>query len=175
MFSLAADLYRARDFAAARSLLEGMIANDPGDLVAHSTAGLVCSEMGDFAAAIHHFRVVTAFDVTNTTVWLKLGAAALLDQDHETAQFALNKAMDLDPKSADIHHNYASLLATLCHDHAAMHHYARAYELRPGWSEPHVGHAFCLLRQGQYKRGWAMLEKRWDKPNSGREYHGIPV
>jgi len=173
LLSLAAECYRARDFAGARQVLESMIEVDPGDLIAHDNCARACLEMGDYAAAIPHFMELVKDGRPDVQAWVKLGAAALADQQHDLASMALGTAMDLAPDDPVVLHTYASLFATLLLDDAAIALYKRAYKLRPGYTDPMVGHAFCLLRQGKYRRGWELFEKRWDLTNGTREYHGI--
>jgi len=171
MFALAADLFRARDFVVARRVLEDMLAADPTDALAHLNAGRACMETGDYAAAVGHFRAVGTQDRSALT---KLGSAALLDQDHETAEQALTAALALYPDDAETQHVYAALMATYLRDDEALVHYRDAQKLRPGWAEPQVGEAFCLLRRGHYREGWAKFEARHGLNGGTMNYHGLP-
>lgn len=174
MLSLAADLYRAKDYEAALRVLEGMIAQNPGDLVAHFNAGQACNELGDYYAAARHFEGVTMLASDVAKAWLKFGSAALMDQQHEKATHALFVAMDMDPENPEVQHAYASMASTMLNDDTAITHYQTAQRLRPNYANAEVGEAFCHLRRGRYREGWRLFEKRWGMPNGGREYHGIP-
>ena len=172
--ALAADLYRAKDYASARAVLEGMTEADPSDLVAHFNAGQACVELGDYAGAVDHFGPVALARRGGAKAWVKLGSAALLNQQHLLARYALFEALMVDNTDADAWHAFASLLATEMRDEEAIAYYQHAQLLRPNFADAQVGEAFCHLRLGNYPRGWQLFEKRWDLPAAGRGYHGIP-
>ena len=71
-------------------------------------------------------------------------AARFIGKSKESGEH-YKKAIEVDPKDADAHNNYAALLAELDRKSEAEEHYKKAIEINPKDAEAHNNHAFLLI------------------------------
>ncbi len=69
----------------------------------------------------------------------------------DAAVAALKRATELDPRSAEAHHQYAQGLVFQQRDSAALAEYKRALALEPGRAVTYQEIAFVLLGEGRYR------------------------
>jgi tetratricopeptide (TPR) repeat protein len=86
---------------------------------------------------------------------------------HELGRFAealasYDRALALRPNYADAHFTRGNSLRELGRFAEALASYDRALTLRPDYAEAHFNEAICRLLIGDFERGWAKHEWRWE-------------
>jgi TolB-like protein/Tfp pilus assembly protein PilF len=100
-------------------------------------------------------------DISDT--WIARGILLLMQSfvghgDHvDAAVAALARAVQLDPRSAEAHHQYAQILVIVGRDSAALAEYRRALELEPGRGVTFVEISLLMLLERRYEEAsaWA--------------------
>lgn len=80
----------------------------------------------------------------------QLGLNYLRRGEYETALDKLEKALKQDPNSSSAHHTIAILYDNLGEVDKAEHHYRRAVDIEPKYSQAQNNYGVFLCRQGQY-------------------------
>jgi tetratricopeptide (TPR) repeat protein len=73
-----------------------------------------------------------------------------------------DRAVALKPDYAEAYGNRGVMLFEMRRMAEALADYERAIALKPGYAEPHYNRAMHSLTQGDYARGWAQYEWRWN-------------
>jgi tetratricopeptide (TPR) repeat protein len=140
--------------------------------------GVVLFEMGNFEGARDYFRAALAREFRFPNAWLKLAASNLLLQNWFEALACYERAVAMDPNDFECQRGLATVLSTLGHDEAALHHYRTAADLNPQDAEAEAGAGFTLLRLGRWTEGWKCFEARWRlmiRRAASPEYRGAPL
>jgi len=82
---------------------------------------------------------------------------------YEEALASYDRAIALQPNHADAHNNRGQVLRELERYDEALASYDRALELRPQHIMAHCNAAALRLLTGDFERGWAHYEWRWQK------------
>lgn len=79
--------------------------------------------------------------------------------ENDRALLSLNKAIALDPRSAEAHNLMAVLLERESDPRGADKHYRKAIKLRQDYSQAHNNYGVFLFKQGKYARAATEFEK----------------
>lgn len=94
---------------------------------------------GEFDKAECYFREVVPQMPAEVTAWTNLAATLLAQDKYAEAVTILTQAAELDPGSADIHHNLGATYRQLSNNDRAIEHYRRAISLNPDLDAAHAG------------------------------------
>lgn len=125
--------------------------------------GILAKEEGRFPEAARLLRSSLMEDPRKGLVWGHLGdVLAALDQ-HEEAEAAYRKAIELDPSDFDSTLNLGSLLANQGREDESRGLLERSVELRPDSGEPHFTLGIVLERIGRSASAREHYQKALDK------------
>jgi Tfp pilus assembly protein PilF len=94
------------------SLPRIIVLHDPLSSEEHVRLGSIYASQGETKLARDQFRLAVKADKNNGKAWQLLGDTASQLKEYGDAEDAYEKALDLDPKSGDLHNNLAWLYAT---------------------------------------------------------------
>jgi tetratricopeptide (TPR) repeat protein len=98
------------------------LALDPRLAEAHVNLGHRLHELGRLGPAEGHYRLAILSTADHPTAWFNLGVV-LEDQDRlAEAAAAYGRALAIDARCADAHHNLGGLLDALGDEHGAVRH-----------------------------------------------------
>jgi predicted O-linked N-acetylglucosamine transferase (SPINDLY family) len=134
-------------FVEAVELCEGLLALHPGDTNALYLRGVCRGRLGQLGGAIADLRHVVRLNPDGYAAWNELGNALAAVEPNARAAEALacyQRAIALEPKSAETFYNRGVLLAALGRHAAALASYDRALALRPSFAQAHNNRAGAL-------------------------------
>src|ERR1700723_1358896 len=94
-----------------------------------------------------------------------LALTAAQQDDFALAIAVYDRVIAINPGSADAYSNRGASLAGLNRWNEALANFDRAIAIRPGHAEAHFSRAILWLLQGDFARGWAEFEWRWETPH----------
>jgi len=100
----------------------------------------------------------------NSVGRFRLGIAHLDLQQWQQAVTAFTQLIKAEPNHAEGHHYLGLAYVGLEKWVEAKAHFEKAIEIDQQYAQAHVNLAHILLRQGEYRAGWAELEWRWKVP-----------
>ena len=106
--------------------------------------------------------------------WANRGATLRLLDRHDEALEALSRAIALDPAAADHLFNRGVVLRDLGRNEQACADQHAALALQPDFHLAKLSAAYAHLALGQFERGWALYEARWQGPE-GYALADIPM
>jgi Tfp pilus assembly protein PilF len=89
------------------SLPKIIVLHDPLSTEEHVKLGGIYDSQGKIGLAREQYRFAVKQDPKNGKAWSLLGDIAYREKDYPEAEKAYGKALDLDPKSGDLHNNLA--------------------------------------------------------------------
>jgi tetratricopeptide (TPR) repeat protein len=122
---------RSRVWATDASLWASVVRESPGNARGLMNYGLTAMGDGRFVEARALFDSAARLAPTYPLVFVNRGIAAGAQGDSAAAEADFQRALELDPASADAHRYYARWLAERGRGPEALAHYARAVALRP--------------------------------------------
>ncbi len=151
---------------------------------AWNNLGNIFVGLKDMEGALACFQNAVRLLPDEATAHYSFGRAlALVGRETEALEH-LSQACALDPDRPDAWITLGNVHQYLGQWDAALRCFDRALALRPGWAEPHVNRAVVLLNQGEFRRGWAEYEFRWEtvafraykeRPFDSRPWKGEPL
>ncbi|HSZ08702.1 MAG TPA: tetratricopeptide repeat protein [Steroidobacteraceae bacterium] len=91
-----------------------------------------------------------------------LALMAAQQDDFAQAIAGYDRVIAINPGSADAYSNRGASLAGLNRWNEALANFDQAIAIRPGHAEAHLSRAILWLLQGDFARGWAEFEWRWE-------------
>lgn len=85
------------DLKEAETLVAGVLKDNPKDMTAIQTQGLIALAKNDGLGAVNSFRIITQDQPQNQEAWLLLARAHLLNKEPEQAREKAKKALELKP------------------------------------------------------------------------------
>lgn len=131
------------------TLFERAVAVTTGNHRAYHHAAVARAQVGDFPAAINHFKQSLRIYPYRAETWNYL-SAALIDVGHNAdAEFAARKAIALQPDYPEARLNLASACEAIGHDSEAIAEYRRILEGQPDTVAAHYRLGLLLAKQGE--------------------------
>ncbi|MGQ9827140.1 MAG: tetratricopeptide repeat protein [Roseiflexus sp.] len=116
---------------AARETVERALLRFDDNPLLHSAAGVIHETLGDIERAVWHYERAFEHDPQNAGNCWRFGRAQLERGNLDAARELLERALVLDPNSADAHAAMARFFAHTNDSRGALIHSRRAAELRP--------------------------------------------
>lgn len=165
-----------KDYPAALNALENALNYAPTYAPAWNNLGYLLKQMGEFEAAIRCYDCALQYQPNYPQAWSNLGNARKACRDFEGAIAAHHMALQQDPSHAEAWCNLGVLYYERGDVEAAVHAYEQAWGLDPDVPYLRWNHAQALLSQGEFRRGWAYYESRWeDEINDPLPNFGCPI
>ena len=139
----------------------------PTSAEALSGLGLALATAGRGAEGAIYLRQATRLNPGFVGAWNNLAIAEADAGRYADAEAAVERALQLDPASPDGHVNLGNLLKEQGRVPEALAAYDLALWLRPGHAGTRWNRSLALLQAGDYERGWAEYEARWDRGDAG--------
>ena len=130
-------LIRGGQLAAAKPLLEEIVAAQPGDVEAWYLLAVLNSRLGIAAAAASCYEAVIRLDPRHADALYYLGNIRGQSGDHAAAVACFERALQLRPQSADVARNLGATLQILRRVDDAIECYRRFLRQAPGTAEIH--------------------------------------
>jgi uncharacterized protein (TIGR03032 family) len=132
------------------------LAQDP---TFHAQRGVALVRQGQYADAIAALRQGLALDSSNADLRYSLAVALGEAEQYDAALAQLQRT--LDPRRAEAYNSLGYVWSRQRQPQQAVAAYERAIALRPDYAQAHLNLAMALLQMGDYARGWAEYEWRW--------------
>lgn len=139
----AVELYDNGDYAGAIPKLELAVAGDPDDAYRRYLLGLALWKSGDLDRAEAALVDSVKLDATRLKTWINLARVRNERDDRKGALEAAEKALDLDPTSADALHQKGRALMELKRGDEALEALQTAHDLDP--DNGHIANTLGLL------------------------------
>ena len=156
--------------AEALSLFERLIGLEPNGYRARDGLGVAFGDLGRRAEAIDQFERAVAVASQNGSLWQNLGVAQLRASRFQESVVSLETALALGHRTEDL---FASLAIALfrCARHLdAMPLFERIWASASGDASTRYIGAECALALGDFRRGLAWFESRWDMQPAMAEF-----
>jgi tetratricopeptide (TPR) repeat protein len=121
----------AADWPSAMRVVEAEIARAPQDLDVKAWRARVLTWAGRLAEAEHEYREILAVDRRDPDNWAGLARVCLREGKIQDALRAIEIAVEIDPKRADLHVAYARLLNVAGQPVEARAEFSKALSLNP--------------------------------------------
>ena len=129
----------ARDWTAALNIVDSQVALAPQDMDIRAWRARVLAWSGDLARAEKEYLAIVAAVPNDPDDWMGLGNIYLRQGRTDEALRALNRAVELDPKRADLHEAHARALRAANERAEANVRFQRALNLDPSSPDARVG------------------------------------
>lgn len=129
---------------------------------AYNNRGSALRDLGKFEAAVESYDQAIALRADYARAYNNRGNALSDMRLFQEAVESYDRAIALRPDYADAYNNRGSALRDLQQSQAAVDSYDKAITLQPGYAKAHLNRSMCLLQMGDFERGWAPYEWRWE-------------
>ncbi len=116
---------------------------------------------GRLAEAIAAYRACLRLDPLFPNARYNLGVALGDAEEYAEAMACLREVVEAEPERPETYNSLGYLTNRQGRPVEAAAHYGRALELRPDYAEAHFNLGMTLLQLGDYRRGFAEYEWRW--------------
>lgn len=137
--------------------------NDYAD--AYAGRGHAMFELKRFDEALADYQRAIQIDPDNAVALAHIGNLQRERGALDEAMVSFNRALALDPQLAEGYVCRGNVWMDLGRTDEVMADYAKAIELQPNYADAHWNQALCLLRMGDFARGWEQYEWRWKREN----------
>jgi len=167
--------------AQAEAVYRQLLAEQPRNAPVLHLLGALAHQTGHHQAAIQLIQQATAIDDREPDWFNNLGEALRMLGRHAEAIDAYQAALRLDPAFPEAHNNLGTVLQNEGHLAEALACYDRAVALRPDYANARYNRARTWLSMGDFERGWAEYEWRWQRaeflrpPRVAPEWNGEPL
>lgn len=157
------------DLPGAEEALRASIRLNPKNIRALTTFAAILEKLGNLKGAASHLRQALTVAPDDLTALKSLGHITLKMGNAVEAKHVLERAKELAPADPDTLYSYANALLRMEQLQPAMDLYLRVRELQPNQARGTFAPAAVLLMDGQYEKGFAAYESRYNmsafKPN----------
>ncbi|MBC6479004.1 MAG: tetratricopeptide repeat protein [Hormoscilla sp. GM7CHS1pb] len=135
--------------------------NSPNSASIRSNLGVALKQVGRLDEAKTHLQQAISLDPNYAIGYINLSFVLEGMDQLDAAEAMSRKAIALNPNFTDAYHNLAVVLHRKCQLQECIASYERAIDLNPQLAKMHVALATTLMLAGDYPRGFAEYEWRW--------------
>lgn len=150
-------------FEDAEACFDRAVALRPGYAEAHNNRSIALRWLRKFDAAVDSAAQAFALDPSLAAALNSRGSALLRLNRLDDALLDFNAAIALQPRFAGAILNRGSALEALGEVEAALDDFREALRLEPQIPDGEFNLGLACLRLGDYRQGFALYERRWDK------------
>jgi tetratricopeptide (TPR) repeat protein len=148
---------------AAIASFDKAIAVNPRSAVAFYSRGVVLKELNRLEEALDSYSHAIAVNPNLAAAYCNRGVVLKDMNQWDAALEDFDRAIELDEKLAEAYCNKGTALAGLGRVEEAVGSFNRAISLKGNYPSAQFGRATTWLLGGDYVRGWAAYESRWQK------------
>ncbi len=167
-------LLALRRLEEARASYDRAIALKRDYVEAFNNRGVVLQELGAFDAAVKDCDTALALMPDCAQALYNRGNALAAQDRFTEALVSYDRAITLAPDHAQAHYNRANALKAVGQIDAALAAYGKAQALKPDYVEARWNEAYLRLLTGDFARGLAQAECRWQNPALGLVPRAFP-
>ena len=167
-------LYGLKRFDEALASYDRALALQPDDVTTLSMRGFTLHEMRRFDEALASYDRALALQPNDADVLNNRGLALDKLKRHDEALASCSRAIGLRPHFYTAFNSRGTILYDLRRYDEALADYERAIALRPDFAEAHWNEALVKLITGDFERGWAKYEWRWNKESWVKARRNFP-
>jgi tetratricopeptide (TPR) repeat protein len=169
------DLQQAKRYAEAVQQYEEAIRLAPDRAETYFNLASVLQDQGDDARAQEMYRHALSVKPDFPEALNNLGTLVYRAGHFQEAFGMFARILEMQPQNVEAMNNIA--LAAQMQGRAldAITWWDRALELRPDWNDARFNRSICYLAEGDYERGYAEYECRWDQKARPRPILDIPL
>ncbi len=134
---------------------------------AYSNLGYALWDQGRLEEAVAACRQAIRFKPELAEAHCNLGGALEVQGKHDEAVAACHQAIRLNPDYAEAFFNRGNALKELGRLDEALTSYDKALALKPDYAQAHWNRSLLRLLKGDFERGWAESEWRWNNASLG--------
>ncbi len=161
LWTLAGAAVAREAFQLAAKAFEHAAALNPSEPAVHSNLGAAYGRLEQHAKAAECFRKALEVGPEFADAHFNYGNALREIGHIQSAIVACQRGLQLAPDSVTGHFLIANAYSDLGQNELAKNHYERALAIDPNYAAAHKNLGVLLLRCGQFARGWAEYEWRF--------------
>jgi tetratricopeptide (TPR) repeat protein len=148
---------------------------------AHNSLGTVLKDLGRPEEAVACYRHAMKLRPSYVDPYDNMGILLMDEGKLEEAAGWCRQALSLNPNYPNAYYNLGVILMDMGRRAEALACYEQALRLKPDYAEVHFSRAMAWLLEGDFERGWAEYEWRWQwkpfkAPSLGRPlWDGSPL
>jgi tetratricopeptide (TPR) repeat protein len=136
----------------------------PDYVEAYNALGVSLAGLYRFDEALASYEQAIELDPEYDEAFYNRGAALQDMERYEEAIASYDRALAIRPDYAEALRNRGMAAQALGRYGEALDDFDRSIALRPDHAPTHHGRSSCLLRSGDFERGWKAFEWRWGLP-----------
>lgn len=129
----------AQDWTNALRIVDEQIAHHPQDMDIHAWRARILTWSGKLAEADAEYQHIVKVSANDPDVWLGISSLYMREGRTSDALTAINRAIELDPKRADLHEARARVLRALGETKEARSEFLAALDIDPGNNDARAG------------------------------------
>lgn len=153
------DALAQKKFDEAGAKVRQVLTSAPKNIEGHFLVGLIANETDDYKFAIQAFGSVTTLDPDHAAGWAQLARNFMKVGQPKRADFALKKAIELDPVDPVVQDLIGTTLSSLGDQPGAEGWYQKAVKKAPNAPTFNINLASSLIFLGKKKEAREALEK----------------
>jgi tetratricopeptide (TPR) repeat protein len=162
LFERAIQFQRAGDLESAFARYCELIERFPSLPDPYNNLAVLLKSQRRLPAAIACLKRALQLAPNSGPIHSNLGNLQWMALEFEDSMASFRRALALDPNRPEVHHNLGLLHFSLCNYRAAIECYDRSLALAPGGRLVQWDRALALLADGDYGRGFAAYDVRFD-------------
>jgi len=174
-FAAALERAQAGDAAGAARLYRLALEFSPGYGEAANNLAVLLAQQGRVAAANAYLRRALAHRPAAPLLWVNLAIFLHQQRRFDEAETAASRALSLAPEHPDALFVAGLLRRSRGDDNGAVQNFDRALLQRPQHVETRWNRALALLATGDYARGFAEYEVRWQRKETVIGHFTMPM
>jgi arylsulfatase A-like enzyme/Tfp pilus assembly protein PilF len=127
------------------AMLERVLAESPGDVYSRSILANAYEQVGDTERAMTNLQMAIETEANNEGLWLSVAGIHLMERKFKEAEAALDKALEIEPESAQAYVLRGQIAINRGQEDEAMRLYKQAAEMDPGTTGPGAYNAMGIV------------------------------
>jgi choline-sulfatase len=127
------------------TMLERVLAESPGDVYSRSILANAYEQVGDTERAMTNLQMAIEFEPNNEGLWLSVAGIHLMERRFKEAETALDKALEIEPESAQAYLLRGQIAINRGQEEEAMRLYKQAADMDPGTVGPGAYNAMGIV------------------------------
>ncbi|MCC7475928.1 MAG: sulfatase-like hydrolase/transferase [Pirellulales bacterium] len=127
------------------TMLESVLAESPADVYSRSILANAYEQVGDSKRAMSNLQLAIEHDSNNEGLWLSVAGIHLTERKFKEAEAALEKALEIEPESAQAYLMRGQIAINRGQEAEAMRLYKQAADMDPGTVGPGAYNAMGIV------------------------------
>ncbi len=133
----------------------------PDFVEVYNNLGTIFAKQGQIKQAIACYQQCVKLNPNSAMAYYNLGCVLEQEDNLEEASSCYQQALVVEPNYAEAYNNLGNILEKQDKLEEANFCYQQAISLKPNYAEAHVNWGLILLGRGDFERGFAEYEWRW--------------